>query len=73
LVVQVRKHNPVVPLFIFFFNFFICGVGRAGRRGEAVTFFTEQDLPRIRPIANVVKLSGCPVPDWMLSIKQVPK
>ena len=45
--------------------------GRAGRKGEAVTFFTEDDLPRLRPIANVVKLSGCEVPDWMLAIKSV--
>lgn len=45
--------------------------GRAGRTGEAVTFFTEDDLPRLRPIANVVKLSGCEVPDWMLQIKAV--
>lgn len=45
--------------------------GRAGRTGEAVTFFTEQDLPRMRAIANVVKLSGCDVPDWMLAIKPV--
>jgi len=43
--------------------------GRAGREGEAVTFFTEQDLPRIRPIANVVRLSGCEVPEWMLHMK----
>lgn len=45
--------------------------GRAGRTGEAVTFFTEEDMPRIRPIANVIKLSGCEVPDWMLQIKAV--
>jgi ATP-dependent RNA helicase DDX52/ROK1 len=45
--------------------------GRAGRKGEAVTFFTEDDIARLRPIANVVKLSGCPVPDWMLAIKPV--
>ncbi len=45
--------------------------GRAGRKGEAVTFFTEDDIPRLRPIANVVKLSGCSVPDWMLAIKPV--
>ena len=24
----------------------------------------------IRPIANVVKLSGCDVPDWMMSLKR---
>jgi ATP-dependent RNA helicase DDX52/ROK1 len=45
--------------------------GRAGRSGVAVTFFTEADMPRLRSIANVVRLSGCTVPDWMMSIKQV--
>ena len=46
-------------------------LGRAGRKGNAVTFFTEKDIPLMRPIANVVKLSGCEVPDWMLTIKPV--
>ena len=33
--------------------------GRAGRSGLAVTFFTESDITNgLRPIANVVKLSG---------------
>jgi ATP-dependent RNA helicase DDX52/ROK1 len=45
--------------------------GRAGHTGKAVTFFTEADVPRLRSIANVMKLSGCDVPEWMLSIKQV--
>jgi ATP-dependent RNA helicase DDX52/ROK1 len=45
--------------------------GRAGKKGTAVTFFTEEDMPRLRPIANVVKISGCAVPDWMMSIKQM--
>ena len=45
--------------------------GRAGRKGVAVTFFTEEDLERLRSIANVIKLSGCDVPDWMLHIKPV--
>ena len=45
--------------------------GRAGKKGTAVTFFTEDDLPRLRSIANVVRQSGCAVPDWMLSIKQL--
>ena len=45
--------------------------GRAGRRGSAVTFFVEADFPRLRPIANVVKHSGCDVPEWMLSLKRV--
>lgn len=45
--------------------------GRAGNKGIAITMFTEADIPNIRSIANVVKLSGCDVPDWMLRIKQV--
>lgn len=45
--------------------------GRAGTTGKAITFFTEADIPYIRSIANVVKLSGFDVPDWMLSIKKV--
>jgi ATP-dependent RNA helicase DDX52/ROK1 len=45
--------------------------GRAGNRGVAITLFTEADMPNIRSIANVVKLSGCEVPDWMLKIRQV--
>ena len=35
-----------------------------------MTFFTESDMGTIRPIANVVKLSGCDVPDWMMSLKR---
>lgn len=45
--------------------------GRGGRKGEAVTFFTEDDMIYLRTIANVMKLSGCEVPDWMLSLKKV--
>jgi ATP-dependent RNA helicase DDX52/ROK1 len=44
--------------------------GRAGRRGLAITFFTESDFPLLRPIANVAKLSGATVPDWMLSLSK---
>ena len=43
--------------------------GRAGREGTAVTLFTEADFGRLRCIANVVKLSGCDVPNWILSLK----
>lgn len=43
--------------------------GRAGRRGKAITFFTESDFPALRSIANVMKLSGCDVPEWMLRLK----
>jgi len=45
--------------------------GRAGKKGTAVTFFTEADIPRLRGIANVVKLSGCDVPAWMLTIPKL--
>jgi ATP-dependent RNA helicase DDX52/ROK1 len=45
--------------------------GRAGRKGTAVTFFTESDINNLRSIANVMRLSGCDVPDWMLAIKAV--
>ena len=43
--------------------------GRAGRPGAAVTLFTEEDADRgdLRAIANVMKNSGCEVPDWMLA------
>jgi len=44
--------------------------GRAGRKGEAITFFTESDFDHLRTIANVMKLSGCDIPDWMLSLKK---
>jgi len=44
--------------------------GRAGRKGTAITLFTEADFDSIRPIANVMKLSGCKVPDWILTLKK---
>jgi ATP-dependent RNA helicase DDX52/ROK1 len=47
--------------------------GRAGRQGKAVTFFTEADAEQLRSIANVMKASGCPVPDWMLQMKKPTK
>ncbi|CAH0494018.1 unnamed protein product [Peronospora farinosa] len=44
--------------------------GRNGRKGNAITFFTEDDMVYLRTIANVMKISGCEVPDWMLSLKK---
>lgn len=44
--------------------------GRGGRTGKAVTFFTEDDMMYLRSIANVMKLSGCDVPAWMLALKK---
>ncbi|KDN51552.1 hypothetical protein RSAG8_00097, partial [Rhizoctonia solani AG-8 WAC10335] len=39
--------------------------GRAGREGEAVTYFTNADAPYLKMIANVLKASKSPVPEWM--------
>ena len=47
--------------------------GRAGRAGKALTFFTEADADQLRAIANVMKASGCEVPDWMLRMKPLAK
>ncbi|NXG68119.1 DDX52 helicase, partial [Baryphthengus martii] len=44
--------------------------GRAGHRGKAVTFFTEDDKPLLRSIASVIQRAGCPVPDY---IKHLPR
>ena len=45
--------------------------GRAGRQGEALTLFTEADIPLLRSIANVMRQSGCEVPEWMLTLKKM--
>nr|XP_016504604.1 PREDICTED: DEAD-box ATP-dependent RNA helicase 57-like [Nicotiana tabacum] len=42
--------------------------GRAGRRGEAITFYTEADIPFLRNIANVITSSGGEVPEWIMSM-----
>lgn len=47
--------------------------GRAGKSGRAVTFFTDADRPALRTIARVMKDSGCPVPEYMLSLKKTSK
>ncbi|KZC04724.1 putative ATP-dependent RNA helicase DDX52 [Dufourea novaeangliae] len=44
--------------------------GRAGHKGKAITFFTEQDTPNLRSIAAIMRESGCNVPDYMLSMKK---
>lgn len=45
--------------------------GRAGRSGEAITLFTEEDKPFLRNIANVMKDSGCEVPEWILALPKL--
>ncbi|GBG31696.1 ATP-dependent RNA helicase ROK1 [Hondaea fermentalgiana] len=44
--------------------------GRANQLGKAYTFFTHDDIEFLRPIANVMRLSGCEVPDWMLKLRK---
>ncbi|PRP76737.1 hypothetical protein PROFUN_11740 [Planoprotostelium fungivorum] len=41
--------------------------GRAGRRGKAVTFYTETDIAVLKPIAEMMRQSGCKdIPSWLL-------
>lgn len=45
--------------------------GRAGRTGEAITFYTEEDKPFLRNIANVMAASGFEVPSWILNLPKL--
>ncbi|KAL9429255.1 hypothetical protein AB3S75_031129 [Citrus x aurantiifolia] len=45
--------------------------GRAGRSGEAITLYTEDDIPFLRNIANLMKASGCEVPSWILTLPKL--
>ncbi|KAI8996716.1 P-loop containing nucleoside triphosphate hydrolase protein [Gaertneriomyces semiglobifer] len=47
--------------------------GRAGRAGEAITFFTKEDAPYLKTVVNVMRDSGCEVPEWMLQLKNPSK
>lgn len=47
--------------------------GRAGRPGEAITFYTEEDKPFLRNIANVMAVSHCEVPAWILALPKLRK
>jgi len=43
--------------------------GRAERRGKAITFFTKDDAVYLKSVVNVMRQSGCEVPQWMLDLK----
>lgn len=43
--------------------------GRAGKSGRALTYFTDDDVPYVKLIANLMKKSGHDVPDWMFNLK----
>ncbi|OBS59907.1 hypothetical protein A6R68_08975 [Neotoma lepida] len=45
--------------------------GRAGNRGKAVTFFTEDDKPLLRSVANVIQQAGCPVPEYIKGLQKL--
>lgn len=44
--------------------------GRAGRQGKAITFFTEDDVSKLRGVANVIRAAGGEVEPWMLQLKK---
>ncbi|XVF23139.1 hypothetical protein REPUB_Repub13aG0012000 [Reevesia pubescens] len=39
--------------------------------GEAITFYTEDDVPYLRNIANVMAASGCEVPSWIMALRKL--
>lgn len=43
--------------------------GRAGREGRAITYFTKEDARHLKTVVNVMRQSGCQVPQWMLELK----
>ncbi|SNX87661.1 probable ROK1 - ATP-dependent RNA helicase [Melanopsichium pennsylvanicum] len=43
--------------------------GRAGRQGRAITYFTKEDAIHLKTVVNVMRQSGCDVPQWMLELK----
>lgn len=43
--------------------------GRAGREGTATTYFTDDDAPFVKTIANLMQKSGQEVPEWMLKLR----
>lgn len=47
--------------------------GRAGREGKAVTYFTNEDAPFLKSIANVILQSGSTVPEWIMKLPKPSK
>ncbi|KZT67658.1 P-loop containing nucleoside triphosphate hydrolase protein [Daedalea quercina L-15889] len=47
--------------------------GRAGREGKAITYFTNDDAPFLKTIANVLLQSGSSVPEWILKLPKPSK
>ncbi|KAF8819915.1 hypothetical protein IE077_003813, partial [Cardiosporidium cionae] len=40
--------------------------GRAGRNGVAITFYTLDDISSLPIVVNVMRQSGCTLPEWLL-------
>ncbi|KAH8834929.1 P-loop containing nucleoside triphosphate hydrolase protein [Flagelloscypha sp. PMI_526] len=47
--------------------------GRAGRDGKAITYFTDDDAPWLKSIANVLLQSGSSVSEWILKLPKPSK
>ncbi|KAI0733929.1 P-loop containing nucleoside triphosphate hydrolase protein [Fomitopsis betulina] len=47
--------------------------GRAGREGKAITYFTDEDAPFLKTIANVLLQSGSTVPEWIMKLPKPSK
>ncbi|WFC98568.1 RNA helicase [Malassezia yamatoensis] len=47
--------------------------GRAGKTGKAITYFTKDDAPYLKSVVNVMRQSGCEVPEWMLKLPKPSK
>lgn len=47
--------------------------GRAGKAGRAITYFTKDDAPYLKSVVNVMRQSGCDVPEWMLKLPKPSK
>ena len=47
--------------------------GRAGNSGRAITFFTDEDRASLRNLANLLRSSGCDVPEWILGLRKMSK
>ncbi|CAD8071366.1 unnamed protein product [Paramecium primaurelia] len=47
--------------------------GRAGKQGKAITLFTDEDKSMLRSLANVLKVSGCQVPEWLFELPNAKK
>ncbi|KAI8624985.1 P-loop containing nucleoside triphosphate hydrolase protein [Xylariaceae sp. FL1651] len=58
--------NVTFPLTIEDYVHRIGRTGRAGKKGHAITLFTEHDKPHSGELINILKAAGQPVPDELL-------